>query len=45
MENKSFTATIEVARSPQEVFKSITADVGKWWGGKDWSSLFKAKIS
>jgi hypothetical protein len=35
MENKSFTATIEVAKSPQIVFKSITNDVPKWWGGKD----------
>lgn len=35
MENKSFTVTIEVAKSPQYVFKSITNDVAKWWGGKD----------
>lgn len=35
MENKSFTVTIEVAKSPQTVFKSITNDVNKWWGGKD----------
>jgi len=35
MENKNFTATIEVAKSPQSVFKSITNDVAKWWGGKD----------
>src|SRR6185437_12429829 len=35
MENKSFTLTIEVAKSPQHVFKSITTDVAKWWGGKD----------
>lgn len=34
-ENKSFTATIEVAKSPQEVFNLITNDVAKWWGGKD----------
>ena len=32
---ESFTATIEVAKSPQEVFESITNDVAKWWGGKD----------
>jgi hypothetical protein len=31
---ESFTATIEVSKSPAEVFKSIT-DVSKWWGGKD----------
>ncbi|HZY36599.1 MAG TPA: SRPBCC domain-containing protein [Mucilaginibacter sp.] len=35
MENKNFTATIEVEKSPQSVFKSITNDVAKWWGGKD----------
>ena len=35
MENKSFTASIEVSKSPQEVFDSITNDVAKWWGGKD----------
>ena len=35
MENKNFTATIEVSKSPQSVFKSITNDVAKWWGGKD----------
>ncbi len=32
---ESFTATIEVTKSPQEVFKIITSDVSKWWGGKD----------
>jgi uncharacterized protein YndB with AHSA1/START domain len=37
MDNKNFTATIEVERSPQEVFKIITDDVSKWWGGKDLS--------
>ena len=35
MENKGFTVTIEVAKSPQSVFRSITNDVAKWWGGKD----------
>jgi hypothetical protein len=35
MENKSFTVTIEVAKSPQYVFRSIINDVAKWWGGKD----------
>lgn len=34
---ESFTATIEVAKLPQEVFRIITADVPKWWGGKDFS--------
>ena len=37
MENKSFTATIEVAKSPKEVFKIITVEISKWWGGKDLS--------
>ena len=31
----NFTATIAVSKSPQTVFKSITTDVAKWWGGKD----------
>jgi uncharacterized protein YndB with AHSA1/START domain len=35
MENKNFTATIEVSESPQSVFNSITNEVAKWWGGKD----------
>jgi uncharacterized protein YndB with AHSA1/START domain len=35
MGNKHFKATIEVSKSPQDVFKSITNDVAKWWGGKD----------
>jgi len=35
IKGKSFTATIEVSKSPQSVFKSITKDVAKWWGGKD----------
>ena len=30
MKNKSITATIEVTKSPQEVFNSLT-DVTKWW--------------
>ena len=35
MENKHFTGSIEVTKSPQTVFRSITNDVAKWWGGKD----------
>ncbi len=31
---ESYAATIEVAKSSQEVFNCIT-DVSKWWGGKD----------
>ncbi|HVT86900.1 MAG TPA: SRPBCC family protein [Chitinophagaceae bacterium] len=34
---ESFMATIEVRASPQEVFKILTEDVSKWWGGKDLS--------
>ena len=37
MENNSFTATIEVTNSPDEIFERITFDVAKWWGGKDLS--------
>ena len=32
---KDFTATIELKKSKSEVFKAITQDVAKWWGGKD----------
>ena len=35
MESKNFTTTIEVEESPADVFRSITSDVSKWWGGKD----------
>lgn len=35
MKNKDFTTRIEVLKSPQDVFKIITSDVAKWWGGKD----------
>jgi uncharacterized protein YndB with AHSA1/START domain len=35
MENRNFTATIEVPKSPEDVFNCITNDVAKWWGGKD----------
>ena len=35
MNNKNFTVTIEVAKSPQHVFNRITNDVAKWWGGQD----------
>jgi hypothetical protein len=37
MGSKNFTVAIEVEKSPQEVFKVITGDVSKWWGGKDLS--------
>jgi uncharacterized protein YndB with AHSA1/START domain len=35
MENKNYTATIEVSKPPQDVFGYITNDVAKWWGGRD----------
>jgi hypothetical protein len=34
---ESFSATIEVTSSPKDIFKRITNDVVKWWGGKDLS--------
>ncbi len=37
MEEKSYTATIEVTNAPEEIFECITNDVAKWWGGKDFS--------
>ena len=37
MENKNFSATIEVINSPEDIFQRITKDVAKWWGGKDLS--------
>jgi uncharacterized protein YndB with AHSA1/START domain len=35
MMGESFTTTIVVAASPHEVFRRITTDVAKWWGGND----------
>jgi len=32
---KSYTTTIEVAQPPHDVFKRITTDIAKWWGGQD----------
>jgi uncharacterized protein YndB with AHSA1/START domain len=34
---ESFTATIEVAKSPNEIFRNITQEVPKWWGGRDYT--------
>lgn len=31
----NYSVEIELARSSQDVFKAITDDVQKWWGGKD----------
>lgn len=35
MNNKGHTISIEIAKSPHDVFSAITKDVAKWWGGKD----------
>jgi uncharacterized protein YndB with AHSA1/START domain len=35
MAKKDFTATIELEKSSRDVFKTITDDVAKWWGGND----------
>jgi len=35
MAKKDFTAIIELEKPSQYVFKTITDDVAKWWGGKD----------
>lgn len=34
---ESFSATIEVTNTSQDIFQRITRDVLKWWGGKDFS--------
>jgi len=33
--DNSYTTNIEVTRSSHEVFRRITTDIAKWWGGKD----------
>ena len=35
MKKKDFQATIVLEKSSRDVFKTITDDVAKWWGGKD----------
>ena len=35
MDNISYSATVELTKTPKDVYKAITADVAKWWGGKD----------
>jgi uncharacterized protein YciI len=35
--DKSYTAFIELAKSPGEVFHGITQEVPNWWGGKDFT--------
>ena len=34
---ESFKVAIEVAKPARDVFRCITSDVAKWWGGKDLS--------
>ncbi|MDE3214376.1 MAG: hypothetical protein KGM98_14180 [Bacteroidota bacterium] len=34
---ESFSATIEITNSAQEIFQRITNYVPRWWGGKDFS--------
>jgi uncharacterized protein YndB with AHSA1/START domain len=31
----NYTTTIEIVKFPEDVFKAITTDVSKWWGGND----------
>lgn len=38
---ESFRARIVVDKSARRVFEVITADVSKWWGGKDFSGQSK----
>ncbi|HEV2480050.1 MAG TPA: SRPBCC domain-containing protein [Puia sp.] len=40
LNNNSYTASIELTKSPEHVFKAIT-DVSKWWGGKDFEGSSK----
>ncbi|HEY1869599.1 MAG TPA: SRPBCC domain-containing protein [Chitinophagaceae bacterium] len=35
MKNESYTATIELTKSPKDDFEAITSHVSKWWGGRD----------
>jgi hypothetical protein len=37
---ESFTTSIEILKSPRDVFKVLTSDVPKWWGGKDLSGSY-----
>jgi uncharacterized protein YciI/uncharacterized protein YndB with AHSA1/START domain len=34
---KSYHVTIEIPKSPEEVFRGITQEVPKWWGGRDYT--------
>lgn len=35
MKNQDYTVTIELLKPSSEVFRAITLDVAKWWGGND----------
>jgi uncharacterized protein YciI len=37
MTDKSYHAAIEVSKSPDEVFQSITKEVPNWWGGREYT--------
>ena len=37
MTDKSHGITIEIPKSPEEVFRSLTQEVPKWWGGRDFT--------
>ncbi len=37
MTDKSYNVTIEIPKSPEEVFRGITREVPKWWGGRDYT--------
>jgi len=35
--DKSYHVTIEIPKSPEEVFQGLTQNVPKWWGGRDFT--------
>jgi len=42
MENQNYTATIEVAKSPKDVFNHIN-DVSKWWATKEFNGTYEGQ--
>jgi hypothetical protein len=42
MKNKNYTATIEVAQSPEDVFNHIN-NVSKWWATKEFKGQFEGR--